>query len=184
MDDNQNLGAQKKNIWGVVALIIVCIAVMAGTWAFSHYCLEVFPIEGSSMYPTLNDKDDALIFKTQKVKYDDVIIFYNRDLNKYLVKRVIGLSGDKIDITFSEEDQVYHVYRNGEMLSEKYINEPMVKDRTYNELSLTVPEGKIFYLGDNRLHSTDSHYGYYLADVNEVQGKVILKYKGWKIKFF
>ena len=183
MDENNNLGVQKKNIWGIVALLIVCIAVMVGTWAFSHYCLEVYPIEGSSMYPTIEDDDFALIFKTKKLKYDDVFIFYRPQENKDLVKRVIGVAGDKIDITFSEEDQLYHVYRNGEMLTEKYINEPMMKGYTYNELSLTVPEGKIFYLGDNRLHSSDSHYGYYFADIDEIQGRVLLKYRGWKVKF-
>ena len=175
---------QKKNIWGVLVLLIVCIAVMFGTWYFSRTYLEAYPIEGTSMYPTINDNDFALIFKTKKVKYNDVFIFYRPEEDKYLVKRVIGLAGDKIDITYSAEDGLFHVYRNGEMLSEDYINEPIDNHNgTYNELSVTVPEGKIFYLGDNRMHSTDSHYGYFYADVENVQGVAFLKYKGSKIKF-
>lgn len=183
-EENKTVVTQKKNIWGIVALLLVCLLVMGGTWYFSHNYLEVFPIDGSSMYPTINDSDFALIFKTKKLKYDDVFIFYRSEEDKFLVKRVIGLAGDKIDITYSDEDGLYHVYRNGKKLSEDYINEPIDNsNNTYFNLSVTVPENKIFYLGDNRMHSTDSHYGYYYADIENIQGKVILKYKGWKIKF-
>lgn len=184
-EQNTNVTTSKKNVWGIVALLIVCLLVMGGSWYFSSNYLEAFPIEGTSMYPTINDGDFALIFKTKKLKYDDIFIFLRSTDDKYLVKRAIGFEGDTIEIIKSEEDGLFHVYRNGEKLSEDYINEPINNyNETYSDLTVKVPEGKVFYLGDNRMHSADSHYGsYYLADVENIQGKVLLKYKGWNVKF-
>lgn len=168
---------KKSGLKGIIILILVCLLVMGGAFAFSRACLVVFPIEGESMESTIHDGDFVLLFKTQKVKYDDVIVVHVTGDTPW-VKRVVGLAGDKIDIV--EEDGYFHIYRNGEMVSEEHIKEPITGN--YSEMSLIVPENKIFFLGDNRMHSTDSHYGY-LADVDKVEGVGILKYKGWKIKF-
>jgi len=168
---------KKKSFRGLIIFFIVLLLVMGGAYYFSHNYLVVFPIKGESMEETLHDGDNVLLFKTTKVNYDDVIIFYRPDEERYLVKRVIGLEGDKIEIKYSYDDSLYHVYRNGEVLSEEYIKEPM--DRNYTELSVTVPQGKVFFLGDNRLKSLDSHLGLF-ADVDQIQGVAFLKYTGWK----
>ena len=53
----------------------------------------------------------------------------------------------------------------------------------YTELTVVVPEGKVFFLGDNRLISLDSHLGL-MADVSQIQGVAFVKYRSWKdIKF-
>ncbi len=170
----------KKRLRNIIVLVLICLAVTGGAFYFSRTYLVVYPIEGVSMYSTLEDGEFALVFRTHKVKYDDVIIFYYPDAGKHYVKRVIGLEGDKIEIKFSEEDEAYHVYRNGEMVSEEHINEPM---RYSHELTVTVPQGKIFFLGDNRNESFDSHHGNVYAEVDKLEGVVFLKYKGSKIKF-
>lgn len=68
-----------------------------------------------------------------------------------IVKRVIAVGGDTVDINFATGE----VFVNGEVLDEPYINEP-----TYTaegmEFPLTVPEGQLFLLGDNRNGSSDS----------------------------
>ena len=68
-----------------------------------------------------------------------------------LVKRVIGIEGDTIDIDF----QNGIVYLNGEALEEPYTAEPTYLQESVT-FPVTVPEGCLFVMGDNRNHSTDS----------------------------
>ncbi len=185
MEDNRNIlqnntqpKTTKKKVFSIV-LFVMCILVAVGCFFFSRYCLEVFPIEGMSMEPTIYEKDFTLIFKTKNVDYEDIIIAKAGYADIYLVKRVIGLPGDKIEII--EENGAFYVYRNGKKLQEDYINEPM-RAGSYYEMEFVVPEGEIFYLGDNRNHSTDSHDGYTI-EIEDISGIVFLKYRGTKIKF-
>lgn len=169
---------KKKPVWREIVILTLIIVILGGCfYYFSHNYLVIFPIKGESMERTLHDDDKVILYKTQKVKYDDIIVFYHPKEERYLVKRVIGLVGDHIEIKYSEQDSLYHVYRNGKILSEDYINEPM--DRNYKELSFTVPEGNVFILGDNRLNSLDSHLGL-LAEVSNIQGVAWVRYSSWK----
>lgn len=167
--DNNNKKLISALIW-----IVVAVALALGAFFFTNNFLMRWPIEGSSMNPTLESDDNVLLFRTQKVDYDDVIIFYLDGLEKYLVKRVIGKEGDVITTSFDNESNVYHVYRNGELLSEEKINEPMVGTGGWKNSTITVPKGKFYFLGDNRNHSTDSNEGY-LADVDSIVGIAFLR---------
>ncbi len=86
---------------------------------------------------------------------------------KYIVKRVIGIPGDTIDIKDG------YVYLNGNRLEENY-----VKGQTLERLGLsypiTIPESKVFVLGDNREESLDSR-DLGLASYDQIKGKVILR---------
>lgn len=129
-----------------------------------------------SMYPTVNENDYVIVYKLAYVfgepEYKDIIVFES-DLkldethNKYLIKRVIATEGDTIQIT----DGV--VFLNGEALSEPYIN----GDTTTGEVEeMTIPEGKVFVMGDNRpssIDSRDSSVG--LVDEDRIMGKVVLR---------
>ena len=69
-----------------------------------------------------------------------------------IVKRVIAVGGQTVDIDY----QTGTVYVDGEALDEPYLNEPM-EEPWYEDLtSVTVPEGSVFVMGDNRNHSNDS----------------------------
>jgi signal peptidase I len=150
---------------------------MCGVFYGTRTYIVRWPIKGISMLDTVYNGDTVLLFKTTKADYGDVIIFYLESEKKYLIKRVIGKAGDTITSSFSEDDNCYHLYRNGKLVDESHIYEPMTADGGYRNTSWTVPDGCYFILGDNRNNSHDSHYGVY-AEVSEVQGVAFMRFTG------
>ena len=105
------------------------------------------------MDPTLQDGERLIVnkftYKFRSPRTGEIIVFkYPGDPSKKFIKRVIGEPGDSVSIQDSK------VYVNGRALDEPYILEKMDSDYEY----VTVPEGTIFVLGDNRNGSRDSRY--------------------------
>lgn len=129
----------------------------------------VLPPSGS-MIPTLNDNDRLIatrVWNKDNIKRGDIIVFKSQELdNKDLIKRVIGLPGDHIEI----DDGIVKV--NGVELKEDYVK----NNKSYNGI-FDVPEGKIFFLGDNRSVSWDSRYwkNPYI-DKSDIEGKAQVRY--------
>ena len=122
-----------------VSAIAVLVAVLL---------MPVLQIYGSSMSPTLAEGDIVLSVKGSDFKSGDVMAFYYN--NNILVKRVIALAGDWVDIT---EDGV--VYVNNVALDEPYLIDKAFGE-TNIELPYQVPESRIFVMGDHRSVSIDS----------------------------
>lgn len=127
-----------------------------------------YRIDGSSMNPTLNDGQYLIInnvsYLLEEPKRGDIIVFQHPQNDLNLIKRVIGLPGDHIEITNRQ------VKVNGVPLEEPYIQAPP----TYNG-AWDVPEGQYFVLGDNRNNSSDSHSWLYLPQEN-ILGKAEVIY--------
>lgn len=112
-----------------------------------RYIVFTVKIESNSMYPSLRSGNLKFAYNKLSGNYQrgDVLIFYSEEHSKDLVKRLIGLPGDRIDI------QNGQVYVNGNLL-----NEPYVKNNSLYRGNFQVPEESYFFLGDNREISTDS----------------------------
>lgn len=144
-------------------IIVAAVAVLIATLA-----LPVMEISGSSMEPTLNDKEIVVLAKTSNLKYGDLICFSYQ--NKLLIKRVIGVPGDVINI-----DENGNVFLNGRL-----INEPYVTDKALGECDIKLPyqisENHYFVLGDHRSTSIDSRSSVIGAVSKEqIVGKIMVR---------
>lgn len=123
--------------------------------AFVVFCLvfRVIGVEGDSMFPTLHDGDwVAVSGLSLSIDRGDIVIATQPwERNVPIVKRVIAVGGDTVDIDFQSGE----VYVNGELLDEPYIDEPTTLSYDVR-FPVTVPEGKVFVMGDNRGDSLDS----------------------------
>ena len=132
---------------------LVC-SVLAVVVLFT-FAIRMIGVDGHSMVPTLQDRDRLLVLNSMlydDYKYGDIVVLRKPTfLAKPIVKRVIATEGQTVDIDFSTGS----VYVDGELLKEDYINELTFTEEG-TEFPLTVPEGSIFVMGDNRNHSNDS----------------------------
>ena len=134
--------------WCEAMIFSLILVVVVFTFFF-----RLIAVDGTSMLPTLQDHDMMIVSDLgYNPKRGDVIVVNKETFSiGPIVKRVIAVGGDTVDINFATGE----VFVNGEVLDEPYINEP-----TYTaegtEFPLTVPEGQLFLLGDNRNGSSDS----------------------------
>ena len=117
--------------------------------------IRLIGVQGHSMVPTLQDDDRLLVVNSMlydDYKYGDIVVLTQETfLSEPIVKRVIATGGQTVDIDFASGS----VYVDGKLLDEPYINELTFTEEGV-KFPLTVPEGSIFVMGDNRNHSNDS----------------------------
>ncbi|BCU82946.1 signal peptidase I [Polycladomyces abyssicola] len=141
--------------------------------AVNQFGVALSVVNGTSMQPTLENGDRLLVnkfsFLFEKPKVGDVITFEDPSQNgRYLVKRVIGIPGDRIEIKNGA------VYRNGKRVNEPYAKCP-VEDGNFGPM--TVKPETVFVMGDNRQRfaSRDSRYeSVGLVPYHLIDGKVEL----------
>ena len=164
----ENDKPRKKSIikeWIIDIAVVACIALFL--WKFVGYGVW---ITSGSMIPTLEIKDRLIVSRVhnaENLKEGDIVLFKNDEFEgQILIKRLIGLPGDKIQI----KDGV--VFRNGEQLKEDYVK----NNEKYNG-TFQVPQGEYFFLGDNRANSDDSRYWKNpYVDKSYIEGKARIKY--------
>ena len=167
--------AYNKALRGTVYVltIVAAVAVLIATLV-----LPVLQIEGTSMEPTLSNGDIVLLMKTTRFERGDLCAFtWN---NKLLVKRVVGLPGDWIEI-----DTDGTVYLNGDKLDEPYVQQ-MALGECDLEFPFQVPQEQYFVIGDMRESSIDSRISLIgCIPKDQIVGKVFFRVWPFKsIQFF
>lgn len=161
-----NKWAKELLFYGGVILFAVCVRIYIG---------GTMLIDGESMEPTFQHHDvvivDRISYHTGEPKRGDVVIvddvidpFESKPNKKKLIKRVIGLPGDTIEVKNGE------LIRNGKKVKENYINEKMKQDMP----EVTVEKGTVFVMGDNRNNSLDSRIlGAFQRE--KIYGRIVLE---------
>ena len=163
--------------WKEVLLFVRDVAVcMAVVLLISNFVIRPVEVLGSSMYPTLQDKEfgfsNLIGMRMDGIRRFDIVIIYVDPKEKYLVKRVVGLPGETVSYTGGQ------LYINGEAVAEEFFDEEYRSSfSTFMEdvKPVTLGEDEYFCLGDNRPHSSDSRvYGPFKSEQIRSKGILVL----------
>ncbi len=154
------------------------------------YLARPVTVEGRSMVPTLNDQDKLVMLRMLYTpKQGDIVVVDNhrgnvfdaegnvvasgRSLNENIIKRVIAVAGQTVNV----DERAGEVYVDGEALHENYINERTLTNDGAFIYPITIPEGYVFVMGDNRNKSTDSRSSCVgLVSEEDVLGNAYFRY--------
>jgi len=165
---------QNPVVRGLVEWILAIGLALLLFFVLRMFLFRVAHVSGASMSPTLSDGDRVILNRAAVVfgepRVGDIIAFpYPGDPSEYHIKRVIGVSGDVVD--FANGGFVV----NGEPLGDDFSHETVWSMGNVG-FPLTVEEGRVFVLGDNRNGSKDSRYSTVGTISNqEIIGRVLVR---------
>ncbi|MCK9351366.1 MAG: signal peptidase I [Candidatus Paceibacterota bacterium] len=156
-NEPQNTGSEDVStgsfIMEIIKFTIISILIVAPIRLF---IAQPFIVRGESMDPTYSDGQylivDELTYRKEQPERGDVIVFkYPKDPSKYFIKRIIGLPNEKVSVSNGIITITGAAYPSG-----KVLNEPYIKELSYDNFTETLGENEYFVMGDNRSNSLDS----------------------------
>lgn len=176
-EDNKRKTKKKEGASGFVASAFDCfssiIVALAVVLVLMTFCVRLVNVDGISMLNTLEDNNKLIVSGlgyTPEVG-DIVIISHGVSYDKTIVKRVIAVGGQTVDIN----DETGEVTVDGIVIDEPYTNGKTVKTGD-TQFPVKVEEGTVFVLGDNRQNSNDSRCSEIgLIDNDWIIGKVCFR---------
>ena len=162
----ETVNSKKRVLLEYLRVIVITLIVTYGVL----YFVQISRVYGTSMVPTFHEGNivlvDKVFYKRGEPERNDIVVVDYRDANQnetFIIKRVVAVGGDHLEIKDNQ------VYLNGELLQEDYINGTMTNNE---DMSIDIPEGKVFVMGDNRNNSLDSRRLGYFDFEDDVIGKV------------
>lgn len=142
-DKKQNKGFVKGYLIPIMIGILLALFIKT-------FVADTANINGLSMYPTYDNGNKIIVekisYRFEEPKINDIVVVIDSDYKKRIIKRIVAVAGDKIEIKNGR------LIRNGSVVEETYIKEKMLDDFPI----ITIPNDHVFVLGDNRNHSLDS----------------------------
>ena len=176
MKENTKPDEQKLTVEDLMILLHDLVYILAAVALTFMFFFRLVTVDGDSMYPTLCNQDQVIMLCGMwysDPEAGDIVVARAPDFSpEPLVKRVVAVEGDTVDIDFASGS----VSVNGQVLQEEYVPEPTYQHFEEEGLSfpLQVEEGCVFLLGDNRNVSIDSRYSLIgQVDERNILGKVV-----------
>ena len=174
VEDTENERTVAVYEWVEAAIFALVCVVLVFTFLF-----RIVGVDGESMQTTLMDHDRLILTRLNYTPERGDIVVINRYTQEPLVKRVIAKGNDTLDI----DAQTGEVLLNGKVLDEPYLDDFQRTDPMEFQGPITIPEGYVFVMGDNRNDSKDSRYWTNtFVTKDEILGKAIFRY--WPISEF
>jgi len=159
------------NVYDFVSIIMAAFIIITLIFTFAF---RLVGVKGQSMEGTLHENDWLITMRRSEYVYGDIVVITEPNyFNEPLIKRVIAVGGQTVDIDYASST----VYVDGKALDEPYINENFILQNSDDVLfPYTVPEGHLFCMGDNRNKSTDSR-STLIGSVDEryILGKAVVR---------
>jgi len=189
---NTSSSAPQKDGWkGAVSTILILIAAPLVAIFLTSFVFQSYEVDGPSMQQTLQNHDRLIVWKVSRTvaklsgkhyipKRGDVVVFVKRGLSEFgeqpdkqLIKRVIGLPGDRVVV----KENIITIYNSEHPdgfnpdVTVGYSHEALF---TPGNVDITVPAGEVFVSGDNRPNSLDSRV-FGTISSNDIIGKLVIR---------
>ncbi len=153
-------GLLHSRLAGTIAILMLFVL---AAYLFLLREMRFFVVPSSSMQPTLQPSDYLVTLNQATYARGDIVVLRDHDAGGYLVKRIAGVAQDRV----SANGGAFFI--NGQYASEPYLPEPI---GYVLEPPVTVPDGHVFLLGDNRNWSEDGHTDRSTEAVEDIVGRV------------
>lgn len=165
----------------VIPICLPVLIAIIGAHLINRFIFFIAVVPTGSMLPTIQLQEKLIVtnvWDTDKLERGDIVVFYSDELDEMLIKRLIGLPGDAVEIRANGDDNA-ELWINGELIEEPYVKYPVaVTESQFFE----VPSEHFLFLGDNRAGSLDARYwGNPYIHRSDIKGKATYTTKFEKI---
>lgn len=176
---------------GIISTVAILVAAPVLALLLTSFVFQSYEVDGPSMETTLQNRDRLIVWKVPRTvasltngdyipKRSDVVVFVKKGLNdtgkqdRQLIKRVVGLPGDRIIVNNGYITIYNKENPNGFNPDINHDFSPNISPITTGNIDLTVNEGEVFVCGDNRTNSLDSR-AFGTVPAEDIVGRLVVR---------